>query len=447
MRERNNLLDARDWRYSVYLLLVGCSLAATTARIATVVSPDGKTPFLSANDRSRWSTVVALVDDGTYVIDRFQKIRTWQTIDKVWHPGTDGEHHFYSSKPPLLATLVAGEYWLLQRATGVQFERHPFYVARSILWLTNGGCLILFFWCLVQLVERWGSTDWGRVFVVAAASWGTFLTTFAVTLNNHLPAAVCVIATLYLGTVLHDKNSPLLAGFVGVAAAMTVACELPALSFFAIVSVAILWRRSFAESVAFLCGAGVVVVAYFVTNYLAHQDWRPAYAHREWYDYPGSYWTAATRPGTDRGEPSRWVYALHLLVGHHGIFSLTPIWLMVLPTIAHAFRNRSRDLWWWLAAVTSVLAIVCTAFYIARPEIDRNYGGVTSGFRWMFWFIPLWLLLMLPTLDRYQSSRVFRYTASLLLCLAVFSAAYGWANPWVHPWPYRWGVFQAWIAP
>ena len=35
----------------------------------------------------------------------------WQTIDKVLHPE---RQEFYSSKPPLLPTLVAGEYWLLQ---------------------------------------------------------------------------------------------------------------------------------------------------------------------------------------------------------------------------------------------------------------------------------------------------------------------------------------------
>ena len=31
---------------------------------------------------------------------------------------------------------------------------------------------------------------------------------------------------------------------------------------------------------------------------------------------------------------------------------------------------------------------------------DRNYGGMTSGFRWMFWLAPLWLVVMLPAADR-----------------------------------------------
>jgi len=29
-----------------------------------------------------------------------------------------------------------------------------------------------------------------------------------------------------------------------------------------------------------------------------------------------------------RGEPTRLLYAVHVLVGHHGIFSLTPVWLL-----------------------------------------------------------------------------------------------------------------------
>ena len=53
-----------------------------------------------------------------------------------------------------------------------------------------------------------------------------------------------------------------------------------------------------------------------------------------WYDYTytrggkeyESYWRDPH--GIDRGEPSRGTYVLHATVGHHGIFSLTPIWLL-----------------------------------------------------------------------------------------------------------------------
>ena len=67
-------------------------------------------PFLSANDRSRWMTIRSLVEYGKYEIDDIRGQPNWDSIDEVKHMGRDGQMHFYSSKPPLLATLIAGEY-------------------------------------------------------------------------------------------------------------------------------------------------------------------------------------------------------------------------------------------------------------------------------------------------------------------------------------------------
>jgi RimJ/RimL family protein N-acetyltransferase len=48
---------------------IAITLAIVAGRIAVVRSAEGDTAFLSANDRSRWCTIRALVDDGTYEID------------------------------------------------------------------------------------------------------------------------------------------------------------------------------------------------------------------------------------------------------------------------------------------------------------------------------------------------------------------------------------------
>src|SRR5204863_356439 len=131
-----------------------------------------------SNDRSRWATIRALVDGDPktgeppgYVIGRRDRkvflstIATplaanseldaaalavagytlrvksdrgiifedgYQSVDKVLHPQT---LEFYSSKPPLLSTLVAGLYWLLQWLTGWTLARDPFEVVRAILFL------------------------------------------------------------------------------------------------------------------------------------------------------------------------------------------------------------------------------------------------------------------------------------------------------------------------
>jgi hypothetical protein len=79
-----------------------------------------------------------------------------------------------------------------------------------------------------------------------------------------------------------------------------------------------------------------------------------------------------------------------------------------------------------------------------RPQEDRNYGGMTSGFRWMFWFAPLWLVVMVPAADRLARSTVGMAFAALLLTISALSAGYPTWNPWTHPWIYNWLVWCGW---
>ena len=66
-----------------------------------------------------------------------------------------------------------------------------------MLFTVNILPLVLMFVLLARLVERFGTTDWGRIFVMAAATLGTLLNTFAVVLNNHIVAAVSAAVALY----------------------------------------------------------------------------------------------------------------------------------------------------------------------------------------------------------------------------------------------------------
>jgi hypothetical protein len=136
----------------------------------------------------------------------------------------------------LFSTLLAGEYWLITKATGWTLGTHPFAIGRFMLVTVNLVPLVIYFVLLARLVERLGTTDWGRIFAMACATLGTFLTTFAVTLNNHLPAAVTAAVTIYAALRIvadGERRSRyfVVAGFFG---AFTAANELP-LAFFALV--------------------------------------------------------------------------------------------------------------------------------------------------------------------------------------------------------------------
>jgi hypothetical protein len=427
--------------------LAGEALQRELARLAARWQEQARLrrPFLSANDRSRWCTVRALVEDDMrvqgvpYAIDKVIQEQNWDTIDMVKHDG-----HLFSSKPPLGATLIAAAYWLIYRLTGATLGTNPYEIGRCLLVLFNLVPLVIYFLLLMPLIERFGTTDWGRIFVMAAAVFATFLTTFVVTINNHLPAAVCV--TMAIGAVVpiwFDQQRRwryfFLAGLFGTLAAVS---ELPAAALLAAIAV-LLFRKAPAQTlIAFVPPALLVLGAFFGTNWIAHGRLEPAYAHRadDWYDYTyerggrqvKSYWQNPV--GVDRGEPSPAIYALNVLVGHHGVFSLTPIWFLSAAGMA-GWMWRARDpRLRWLAAAVAAISLACLAFYVNQPLMNRNYGGIASGLRWIFWLAPLWLVTMLPAVDAMAGRRWARGLASLLLAVSVLSASYPTWNPWTHPW-------------
>ena len=458
----------------MYALLAVVSMGGMVGRILAVNSVDyvrlekhlkdkekradwrKQRPFLSGNDRSRWCTVRSLVEHGTYQIDAIVSQPNWDTIDMVKHdelgreaPGA-GEGHLYSSKPPLLATLMAGEYWLIYQFTGATLAEHPYAIGRTIIITFNVLPMIAYFWVIARLVERFGGTDWGRLFVMACAAFGTFLSTFAVAINNHLIAAVAAAVALHGALRIWYDGERRARWFAtaGFFAAFAAANELPALAFTAAVSVGLFWKAPRATLLAFLPPALVVVAASLGLNYLAHHSWRPPYAHRQpgdnWYDYQflrdgkprDSYWSKReARSPIDQGEPNPATYAFHVLVGHHGIFSLTPVWVLSFVGMV-ILCARGDPNWRALGLLIVSVSGACLVFYLTRPLDDRNYGGMTSGFRWAFWLAPLWLVSMLPAADVAGARRWSRWLALVLLAFSVLSVSYPTWNPWTQPWIY-----------
>ncbi len=160
------MTEPSELRRSIYLVLIAVAVAIATAKVvggenvfeaSRNKAPEGKdgvkgygsekyrtwpserpdpTPMYSSNDKSRWATVRCLVDEGTYVIGKriypdgrdpktFRDEGVvaepqYKSLDIVLRPlGDNAEgpqvREFYSSKPPLMPTLIAGEYWLLKR--------------------------------------------------------------------------------------------------------------------------------------------------------------------------------------------------------------------------------------------------------------------------------------------------------------------------------------------
>jgi hypothetical protein len=467
-------------------------------------------PTYGDNDRSRWDTVRALVDDGTYRIGRRDRAVVlmsaaasvgapdplqaavlsaagyearvksdsgiitqggWKTIDKVLHPE---RLEFYSSKPPLLATLAAGEYWLLKRALGWSITDQRWEVVRTILLTVNVLPFLVYLLLLGRLADRFGRTDWGRLYVLAAACFGTFLTTFATTFNNHSVAACTALFALYPVLVIwtEGKGCVWLYPLAGLFAGLTFCNELPAGALAAGLFVLLLLRSPWRTLLGFVPAAAVPVAALLFTNYLAVGQLRPAYSEfgGPWYEFEGSYWTIAPgqlKHGIDWAylTEGRGTYAFHVLLGHHGLFSLTPVFLLSAAGVVYLLLRRParrgrqppeplknpgagppRSPPGALAILTLFVAVVVIGFYILIVgDRNRNYGGWTSAPRWLMWLTPLLLLTALPIADWLASSRWGRGLAYVLLGLSVMSASYPAWTPWRHPWIYDFMEARGWI--
>jgi hypothetical protein len=569
--------------------MITLALALQAARILGITAVNNEVPFLSANDRSRWAAIAALTQEGRWEIDSVVEIldskgksKLWNTIDMVRHQGADGQEHSYSSKPPLLTLMLAAVTKPVMMAThawrGKTLTEDPFLVCRIVLILVNLIPLALW-WCwLHRWLESHVPRPWTRHVVLSLAIWGTFLTTFVVTLNNHLHGAIFFSISLALAwQILRAAQTQMSAPWntwlsLGIAAALCVACELPAMAWAAAIGAIVFLADPKRMLIGFGIGSASIATAFLLTNLWAHGDWRPPYSHRglgekigqveldlsslqaaidrkdelkaikelpeqnqwieligkqladsklsitsgakviparldgvfqvfdettsqrvalstqkppaanpkadgswniyawdDWYDYPKSYWLPGNKKGVDLGEPDRWAYLMHFTIGHHGLLSLTPIWLW---SILGGFiwlakgkkaldnspdyrcesmeTNQLQGLKRWvlsehgIAAAMMLVTLACAIFYTTRDIEDRNYGGVSSGFRWLFWMIPGWIWLAIPAIDRSASKPFWRGLVYLAIALGIIAAVIPWANPWSHPWPYR---ILIWLFP
>jgi hypothetical protein len=435
-------------------IVLGLILSARRDSASQTTTP---APILSVNDLSRWATIYSLVERGTYNIDE----TPWPTtIDRVRVSG-----HFYSSKPPLLPTVLAAEYWVLKMASfgRLSFATHPEAVIRILVVSTNLVPFVLFLLLFSRLLDELAPDPWRRLYCTCAAALGTSLTSFCVTLNNHTVAAFSALFALFpLYRILcNSRTDGRYYAAAGFFAAFTAVNELPAAAFLALAGAALLWKTPRPALKIFLPFALLPLAAHFTTNYLAVGTLAPAYADKQAYDFPGSYWkvdattgrltSTRTDPVTGKTEIRRnidslyepWpVYLFHMLVGHHGIFSLTPLFLLCFAGLIRKARDRAGPLREF-ALGSLLLTLVLLVFYVFFAG-QRNYGGATSGLRWLFWLIPFWLLF-LPEGLRRADSRAFRGVALGMLLLSAMSVFYSARNPWTRPWIHQLLSTMGWI--
>jgi len=427
------------FRRAAWVLVV-----AAAALHATMISR--AEPLQSANDRSRWCTIWSLLNRNSYQIDEIRERSGWNTIDLV---RVDG--HFYSTKPPLMSTWVAGVAWGVCRLTGWNLDDHLEQVNVAVLLIVNAVPFAVSLWLLVRLLARESRSEWTAWFVLVTASFGTLLSPFLTTLNNHTVAAAAVMVSVYWW--LSPKPQATCFAMWGFAASWAACHDLPAAAFAAWMAVCA-WRCDRRSTLwGFLPAALVPAVAFLATNYAATGSVKPAYS-----DYGGdsyrfvhegvpSYWVQPQ--GIDRNLDSPPTYLFHCLMGHHGWFSLTPVWLLVIavqflrkPTECNPSASVNQRA--FVLPATWALTAIVLGFYLTRTS-NYNYGGVSCGLRWALFLVPLWTVSLIPAVERCTSVFLGRGVAILLLAASIYSAWEPVGHAWRQPWLFRSMERLGWI--
>ncbi len=381
--------------------------------------------------------------------------------------------HFYSSKPPLLPTMIAGALYPFRKVSGIPLEREiltdraprnvqkidpdhpgefkyeletpkekikwPVYVFyfKPIVVLLNIVPMLFFLIFYARLLDRLATNDWAWMASLFAGAWGTLLFAFDQTLNNHTVAAYSAFFALYATIKIYDDEAPSRRTFMaaGFWASFCACNELPAALFGVLLFACLLVRAPLRTLGFFVPVAAIPAIAFLATQYAAMGQFTPAYEDfgTAAYEYKGSMWqTPLEFDYLNKVPETKGVYLIHMLVGHHGVFSLTPILAFSIIGAFAAFTGRSRGLK-VVAVQTLLLTIAMFAFYDWNPKA-RNYGGSTQGLRWLFWLIPFWMVTLPAGLAPGGSRPIYRGLSLVALMASVFSVGYALRHPWSHPW-------------
>jgi len=363
---------------------------------AILQQPD---PSYCPNDASRWDTVYYLSQYGKYEFlpdhgawwntkkaGLFRDRLPFWTIDMVATKDDDGKYHYYSSKPPLLPTMAAGVVLgiektsdvvkpvllpALKRVAGeknplahacepgsgkwgstdpkagdswIDFRIHRWFVMRTTLILIQAIPFMVFVWLIARQFREGTDSPFALYFCTAVAALGTYLTPWSITFNNHvLGAFTALFATIAALRIWYDgRREWYWFASAGFFASLAATLELPAATLTGAVLLALLvkdWRRTLGFAVI---PAVIPVAALLYTNFLALGTFWPAYSDfgkpGGLYEYPGSYWMPLPKDGMDGLQEPKRIYLMHLLVGHHGFFLLTPILVVALVGMGRHLR-------------------------------------------------------------------------------------------------------------
>lgn len=402
-----------------------CSLMMTLSLLMVVTNLQKKS-IGNANTGSRYVTIESLVDFKTFYIDQSQYIKT---IDKY----KVGDHYI-SSKPATLPVIAAGIYWIYQRLTGKTLASNEAEVVRVIGFSTSGVGHILFMLYFYRLCRLLFRRQVAVTFALAGACFGYLGVGYATHINELSTSAALAICGLYYAVrIRHGRNpKPWHWPFTGFVLGLLPAINLPAAAISGLIGLYLFGHDRRKTLLWFLPALMPGLIVHLALTYHISGSFKPFYFNSELKNFKEFHFRRTAAAGAP--PESKITYAFNTLLGHHGLFSMTPLCIFGLYELVRSLKARR------LFAESVVVAASVATFLIFFIWRTRNYGGACVGMRWYVPVMPLLLLYFGLWLDRVRLTRALWGLTLLAFSISFFNVQDALGGP------YRRSLWQNWLS-
>ena len=337
----------------------------------------------SANELPRIYLTTAMVEDGTFAIDRgVADYRRQYRRDPVDASPSGG--HVYSNKAPGSSMLAIPAYLALKGVCAL-FGAEPTVAQKTWAFRVATGVLptlifLFFFW---RFLGRFAPDPEARRLALGGYAAGSMALVYSILFISHQLAAVCIAGAWMLAVwIVEGERGRRWLPVVGFLAGAAVLCDYQAAFAGVPVAVYLLWklvgrapRRPLDLALA---AAGAVPPIALLLVYHAHafgSPWRTGYAASEAF----AHFHQKGFLGMDRLRGEAFVGST--IAPDNGLFFLCPMLLLVFPGLWLLWRRGDR----WIAGVCGAVVLVYLLF-ISSLSFWR--GGWQVGPRYITAMVP-----------------------------------------------------------
>lgn len=417
-------------------------LIAVAATISALLSA---IPHIDSwNDGSRLATVEALVDHGTFAIDEsifHQEYPPGHRLSSYTQPALipvktqdklliDG--HYYSDKTPVPAVLMAGEYWLIQRLTGLRASDDPATFSYAMAVLSSGISYVIACLCVFGMGRVAGLNLFMSVALTLSFAMGTLAWTYSRSVNGHImqlaaTAGVCLLvmkmAQQRLRGEVHFSRIAWAGFLTGLAYTLDVGVGPPLVA----TTACLMWylRPGLRSVAVFGLAALPWLGLHHGINYAIAGTVTPANANVEYLTWPGSPFDTTNMTGqwNHDGIGSFLKYAGDMLFGRKGFVGHNlPIWVAVGGVFMLAYHYRE------LRPQLAFATVTCLGVWLIYAMFSNNWSGHCVSIRW---FVPLLAPAYLVIAHFLARFPTLRWSFWVLTFWGVLVAASVWyRGPW-----------------